>query len=492
MDGRLLLLALVCLTAGGMGALAMPAPPPKPPAGWEDRVLPGFEPSLESVLARGGFFSDDYGRDAWKNWGPEPVEGFFTLYNDPSWEKFRRQILRMLFLCPHPVARTRLEQELRAMVSRGNSLEYAGEINTFAGFFAQYLPQTSLPLLRELAKSPQEHVRVAAGYALARLATEESLAAAREVAAGLSGNSRNSLEWSIGEAMGRKRAGESMAGPPKAGGKNAGGRTEAPGQSDLEKRLTELRNDIYMRAESAVAGGDYGAALTEWRKYVHSPDIIENVVTAMDRSGQRGLERTVIGQLQSISAVVRRNSGQVAVLARVAAALQSRKAVKPLQSAFSSIKIETNSLVEPATEAIMDALVRLRGDRMTDYFASMAGNAEAPQIVRVQALIALGRIGTGKSVAAFKRLRDAAYGKNGAPERRPTYTHGERMAEAAAIILHHIPGGTGPAPVSLDGKSASVSEDYNDGQMRYMHYMLHFRRFGDEWMLVRMESMPIP
>lgn len=210
MTGRFLLSALAFLAAGGMGAWAEIAPPPSPPEGWEGRVLPGFEPSLESALARGGYFTDDYAREAWKNWGPEAVEGFFTLYNDPSWEKFRRQALQMLFLCPHPVARMRLEQELRAMVSGGNSPEYAGQINMFAAFFAQYLPQTSLPLLRELAMSPQEHIRVAAGYALARLATEESLAAAKEVAADLSGNSRNSLERCIVEAMGRKRAGEMM------------------------------------------------------------------------------------------------------------------------------------------------------------------------------------------------------------------------------------------------------------------------------------------
>ena len=140
----------------------------------------------------------------------------------------------------------------------------------------------------------------------------------------------------------------------------------------------------------------------------------------------------------------------------------------------------------------MEALVRLGGERMTGYFESVAGDAEASRDARVQSLIALGRIGTDKAVAAFKRLRDAAYGKNGAPERRATYTHGERMAEAASMILHDIPGGTGTSPVPLTADNATVSADYNEGNMIYTHYNLHFRRFGDEWLLVKMESMPMP
>ncbi|NCB64331.1 MAG: hypothetical protein EOM52_12185, partial [Clostridia bacterium] len=209
MTGRFLLAAWVCFTAGGLGAWAEIAYP-SPPADWKERVLPGFEPSLESVLERGGYFTDDYGREAWKNWGPEAVEGFFTLLNDPSWGEFRTEILRMLFLSPHPVAQSRLEQALRAIISEEHARETGRELFNCIGLFARYSPETSLSFLKELAESSQQDVRVAAGYALAWLATEESLAAAKEVAADLSGNSRNSLERCIVEAMGRKRAGEVM------------------------------------------------------------------------------------------------------------------------------------------------------------------------------------------------------------------------------------------------------------------------------------------
>lgn len=186
------------------------APPPHPPAGWEDRVLPGFEPSLESVLARGGYFADDYAREAWKNWGPEAVEGFFKLLNDTSWEKFRPFILRMLFLSPHPEARLRLEQELRAAASDENASKSSGDIHGFMNSFSRYFPQTSLALFKELAQSPREDVRTAVGNALAQMGTDESLALAREVAAGLTGSSRSSIEWSIEGAMGKKRAREIM------------------------------------------------------------------------------------------------------------------------------------------------------------------------------------------------------------------------------------------------------------------------------------------
>lgn len=489
MTGRFLLAAWVCFTAGGLGVWAEPAPHPPAPADWKERVLPGFEPSLESVLARGGFFPDDYAREAWKNWGPEAVEGFFTLLNDPSWGEFRVEILRMLFLSPHPVAQNRLEQAVRAMISGGHAKETGRELFNCIGLFARYWPGTSLPFLKELAESPQQDVRVAAGCALAGLATDESLAAAREMLSELSGNSRYSLEWHLWKGMGKNRAREMMSGPPKAADASAGVQPEAPKQPGRDKGMEGWRREMHLRAESAVKGGDYEAALKEWNTC--SPEIIEKVVRAMDKSGQRGLERVLLAHLRLIAPVMNWNSRQATVLARVAAALESDDAVPFLQAAFSAIKIEANSLVEPATEEIMDALVRLRGEKMTDYFESMAGAAKNSKMVRVHALIALGRIGTDKSVAAFKRLRDAAYGKNGAPERRPAYTHGERMAESAAMTLHYIPGEAGPAPASLDGEKALVSADYTEGEMYYPHYEVHFRRYGDEWMPVRMIPLPI-
>lgn len=204
------LVVTLCLTLGGVGAWASMPPLPTPPLGWEARVLPGFEPSLESALARGGRFTDDYARECWKQWGPEAVEGFFTLFGDPAWEKFREPILRMLFLSPHPEARGRLEQELRAEATGGSASKSTPEIYNFAGYFALYFPDTSLPLLKDLAHSPREDVRVAAGHALATLVTDESLAATREVAQGLSGDSRSSVEWNIEAVMGKKRAKEIM------------------------------------------------------------------------------------------------------------------------------------------------------------------------------------------------------------------------------------------------------------------------------------------
>ncbi len=238
--------------------------------------------------------------------------------------------------------------------------------------------------------------------------------------------------------------------------------------------------------------GSMEAMLSEWRQNIYSPEVIDQAVAALDKAGRHDLERIVVKQLRAIPAIVGLNTAQVTVLARAAAALESRKAVEPLQAVFPTARIISGSFFDHGTEAVMETLVRLRGERMTDYFESVAGNAEASRDARVQALIALGRIGTDKAIAAFRRLRDAAYGKNGAPDRHPAYTDGERMAEAAAMILHYIPGEAGTLFAALPADSASVSADHNDGSMSYGHYTLHFHRFGNEWLLLKMEAMPMP
>ncbi len=223
-----------------------------------------------------------------------------------------------------------------------------------------------------------------------------------------------------------------------------------------------------------------------------SQELVDQKIAALDKAARREYERFVVEQLWSTPVVLASvNSRRVTLLARMATALNSRRAVEPLQAVFPKIK-ETVYLTDQSAEAVMEALVRLRGERMVGYFETVAGDAKVSADVRVQALIALGRIGTDKSVAAFKRLRDAVYLKYGAPELRPTYTQAERMAEAAAMILHYIPGGLGPAPTELSGRHASFSPDNSEGSMRYQYKMLHFRRFGDEWLLLRMEQLAMP
>jgi hypothetical protein len=184
-------------------------PPPKPPEGWETRVLAGFLPPLESVLAEPTFVPPDKIKKNWGAWGPGAVDGFLKLYHDPAWEKFRSKILGLLFTSPYPEARARLEQEVRKAAAENNpDSDYS--LHHFIRVFAQYYPKDSMPLLQELAKSSNLDVRDAAGCTLASLATPESVAAAKNVAESLPENKRMSVKYSIDAAEGTLRSKEIM------------------------------------------------------------------------------------------------------------------------------------------------------------------------------------------------------------------------------------------------------------------------------------------
>ncbi len=185
------------------------APPPDPPEGWEARVLPGFNPSLESVLAEKHFIPPDKMKANWAAWGPAAVDGFFKLYQDPAWLKFRTKILGILFASPYPEARQRLEQEVRKAAAEDKpDSDYT--LHQFIRMFAQYYPNDSMPLLVELGQSPNTDVRDAAGFALALLTTPESVEAAKKIAAGLPEDKRGSVQYAIDMAEGRLRAKEIM------------------------------------------------------------------------------------------------------------------------------------------------------------------------------------------------------------------------------------------------------------------------------------------
>ena len=138
-----------------------------------------------------------------------------------------------------------------------------------------------------------------------------------------------------------------------------------------------------------------------------------------------------------------------------------------------------------------DAIVALEGVRAVDFFAGVAGDPGRDRAARLASLLALGQIGTEHSAAAFKELRDKAFGRPNAPQPRASYTHAERMAETAHMVFWVM---------TMDGSSvpsrsfnpdlytgARVSEDYTTGTLDTKALggwtSLHFRRVGDEWLL---------
>ena len=105
-------------------------------------------------------------------------------------------------------------------------------------------------------------------------------------------------------------------------------------------------------------------------------------------------------------------------------------------------------------------------------------------------------IGSRKAVSAYVKLREDAFKKDWAPKPKSQYTHADKIAEAASMTVNVIPderpadGRTDLADPKL--KYAWVSEDYAKGSILWFGYSIEARRFGNEWIVVSAQRIPIP
>ena len=141
---------------------------------------------------------------------------------------------------------------------------------------------------------------------------------------------------------------------------------------------------------------------------------------------------------------------------------------------------------------VVHAVVALAGDDAVPFFAAAATDARFLYEVRRESVVGLGQIGTEKSVAAFVKLRDAAFGKPGTPERKESYTHAEKMAETVEMVFNvipRLPSDDAPPPLAtVSPEDAWVSEGFTEGHIGcrmpgggYTRIMM--RRFGNEWLI---------
>ena len=73
---------------------------PLPPIGWEKDVIPGFEPSIESVLIRMSNYQNRPTQDelaaTWEEWGTEGVAALVKLIGEEQWKPFTEYAEQLL------------------------------------------------------------------------------------------------------------------------------------------------------------------------------------------------------------------------------------------------------------------------------------------------------------------------------------------------------------------------------------------------------------
>jgi hypothetical protein len=124
-------------------------PPPFPPAGWESRVTPGFEPSLESVIISVSERRPLPERAVWDGWGPRASEALFTLYCQEPWVLFRPFITRILLTDPSGQGKGFLKARMEKLLTEGDLKANEEEFRCLLYAIGPLLGDEAVPLARE-------------------------------------------------------------------------------------------------------------------------------------------------------------------------------------------------------------------------------------------------------------------------------------------------------------------------------------------------------
>ncbi len=222
-------------------------------------------------------------------------------------------------------------------------------------------------------------------------------------------------------------------------------------------------------------------------------DVWEAEIRALPKDSQAALIKTVQESLPILT-IPRPETRDPALLLGVASALGNRAVAKDLEGIFLQLPDDATGiplLSNSRASQVATVITELQGDASVPFFEKCAQDDKRGPNSRLAALLAFGQLHSGKSAEAFARLRDAAYGKPGAPAKKETYTHAERMAESAIMTLCVIPGLSGVAGSGMP-TNATVNEDYATGTLWMNNVEIQLCRVGAEWLVSEAHQGPVP
>jgi hypothetical protein len=117
--------------------------------GWESRVTPGFEPSLESVIINVSERRPLPDRAIWDGWGPKASEALFTVYCQEPWVLFRPFIRRILLTDPSGQGKGFLKARVGKLLSEGDLKASQEEFEGLLYAVGPSLGDEAVPLVRE-------------------------------------------------------------------------------------------------------------------------------------------------------------------------------------------------------------------------------------------------------------------------------------------------------------------------------------------------------
>lgn len=175
---------------------------PKPPEGWEKSVIPGFDPSIESVIIRYPRPERKECRKLFETWGAGAVDALIKLYTTPEWAEFRWDIRHLLANGGEPRAESFLIERFRALARAQDRSDAADrEMRRLCAVMGRSGAESFVDALaQEALREPPEYLDEYVG-ALAQTGSAKAL----EVLRALKRNGHN-VDFYIPRLEGRVRA----------------------------------------------------------------------------------------------------------------------------------------------------------------------------------------------------------------------------------------------------------------------------------------------
>lgn len=188
---------------------------PPPPIGWEERVTPGYDPGIESVLVRMSRIElqkDDDIKAIWAKWDEGAVDVLLKLFDDKAWIAFRHHVLRLLSLSPCERATGWLDDTFKTLATKSELTKEEQQTLSYLLYSSQ---RPDAEITRERVElCLREGNRESRNWALGQLInqrTEESLARVTELAKNAENEQQRAwLLKAVDDARGYLRAQEPM------------------------------------------------------------------------------------------------------------------------------------------------------------------------------------------------------------------------------------------------------------------------------------------
>jgi hypothetical protein len=200
-----ILVAALCYPQLAYGCIELP----EPPEGWENAVIPGFTPSIESAIQRYPPPDKEECEKLFAGWGSKAVKALIALYQDERWVEFRRSAQILLAFSNSREAETFLVERFHTLAEMDELAPQAEtEFHSLCLRFGESGSESLLDVLVEYARHGDQRHKSRYWQGLYRNGTARALQVLKEIQ---TQEQTPKLQWRIDSLEGTLRAQRPMS-----------------------------------------------------------------------------------------------------------------------------------------------------------------------------------------------------------------------------------------------------------------------------------------